>query len=219
MATSLASVLDHLGTSSAVLVGHSMGAQWVVELAATRPDLAAGVVLIGPVADDARRTTLAQSAALFRDALREPLGANAIVFVDYARCGPAWFSTQLRWMIAYPIEERIRTISAPLLVLRAGATRSPARNGAGSCGRPHRTGRSSWCPGIGTWCSTARLRRWPTPSARSSPDSLPSTSPSSGAETRTRAPASQGPSSCRRTGHRPVRFGSAQWRSSRASRS
>lgn len=120
MATALASVLDHLGTSSAVLVGHSMGAQWVVELAATRPDLAAAVVLIGPVADDARRTTLAQSAALVRDALREPLGANAIVFVDYARCGPAWFSTQLRWMIAYPIEDRVRTISAPLLVLRGG---------------------------------------------------------------------------------------------------
>lgn len=120
MAAALASVLDHLGISSAVLVGHSMGAQWVVELAATRPDLAVGVVLIGPVADDARRTTLAQSAALFRDALREPLGANAIVFADYARCGPVWFATQLRCMIAYPIEERIGAISAPLLVLRGG---------------------------------------------------------------------------------------------------
>lgn len=120
MATALASVLDHLGLSSAVLVGHSMGAQWVVELAATRPDLAAGIVLIGPVADDARRTTLAQSAALFRDALREPFGANAVVFLDYARCGPVWFLTQLRCMIAYPIEERIGAISAPLLVIRGG---------------------------------------------------------------------------------------------------
>lgn len=120
MAAALASVLDHLGLSSAVLVGHSMGSQWVVELAATRPDLAAGVVLIGPVADDARRTTLAQSAALFRDALREPFGANALVFADYARCGPVWFATQLRCMITYPIEERIRAIPVPLLVIRGG---------------------------------------------------------------------------------------------------
>lgn len=120
MAAALASVLGHLGLSTAVLVGHSMGAQWVVELAATRPDLAAGVVLIGPVADDARRTALAQSAALFRDALREPFGANAVVFLDYARCGPVWFATQLRCMIAYPIEERIRAISAPVLVIRGG---------------------------------------------------------------------------------------------------
>lgn len=218
MAAGLASVLDHLGLSSAVLVGHSMGAQWVVELAATRPDLAAGVVLIGPVADDARRTTLAQSAALFRDALREPFGANAVVFLDYARCGPVWFATQLRCMIAYPIEERIRRIRLRSSSSGEGTTRSPGPNGAGSCDRPRPTGRSSWSPGIGTSYSTARRRRWPQPSARSSTENRPSSPPGNAGETRTRAPASQGPSSCRRTGHRLVRLGSAQWRSPRASR-
>lgn len=120
MAAALASVLDHLGVTSAVLVGHSMGAQWVVELAASRPDLAAGVVIIGPVADDAHRTTSAQSAALFWDSVGEPPSANAVVFLDYLRCGPIWFLKQLRHMITYPIEVRVSAMRAPLLVLRGG---------------------------------------------------------------------------------------------------
>lgn len=120
MAAALASVLDHLGVTSAVLVGHSMGAQWVVELAASRPDLAAGVVLIGPVADDAYRTVSAQAAALAWDTMGESLGANAVVLLDYLRCGPVWFLTQLRHMIAYPIEDRVPEILAPLLVIRGG---------------------------------------------------------------------------------------------------
>ena len=120
MARALASVVDHLGVTSAVLVGHSMGAQWVVELAASRPDLAAAVVLIGPVADDEHRTASAQATALVRDVLGEPPSANAVVLLDYLRCGPAWFLKHLRHMIAYPIEERIAGVVAPLLVIRGG---------------------------------------------------------------------------------------------------
>ena len=120
IAAALARVLDHLGVTSAVLVGHSMGAQWVVELAASRPDLAAGVVLIGPVADDTHRTVFAQAAALVRDTIWEPPGANAVVLRDYLRCGPVWFLTQLRHMIAYPIEERVPEIHVPFLVMRGG---------------------------------------------------------------------------------------------------
>lgn len=120
MAAALGSVLDHLGVASAVLVGHSMGAQWVVELAASRPDLASEVVLIGPVADDEHRTAWSQAAGLARDTIGETLSANGVVLLDYVRCGPVWFLKQLREMIAYPIEGRIRSIVAPLLVIRGG---------------------------------------------------------------------------------------------------
>ena len=120
MAAALAGVLDHLGVTSAVLVGHSMGAQWVVELAAIRPDLAAGLVLIGPVADDAHRTVSAQAVALVWDIMGESPGANAVVALDYLRCGPVWFLKQLRHMIAYPIEERVPEILVPLLAIRGG---------------------------------------------------------------------------------------------------
>lgn len=41
-------VLDATGTDRAVVVGLSMAANWVLELAATHPDRVAGLVLIGP---------------------------------------------------------------------------------------------------------------------------------------------------------------------------
>ena len=56
----LGEVLDRLGTRHAVLVGQSMGAQWVTELALQRPDLASHVVLIGAVADERHRSAHAQ---------------------------------------------------------------------------------------------------------------------------------------------------------------
>jgi pimeloyl-ACP methyl ester carboxylesterase len=120
MARALAAVLQRLNVPRAVLIGHSMGAQWIVELARQRRDLAEGVVLIGPVADDERRTLRAQSVALARDTLGEPPRVNAIVLADYVRCGMPWYLTQLRHMMTYPIEERIADLSVPVLVVRGG---------------------------------------------------------------------------------------------------
>jgi pimeloyl-ACP methyl ester carboxylesterase len=120
MALALAGVLDGLGVQRAVLVGHSMGAQWVVELAAIRPDLAAGVVIIGPVADARRRSAPAQTAALALDTLTEPPNVNAIAGTDYMRCGMVWYLAQTRHMLDYPIESRVAALTVPLLVMRGG---------------------------------------------------------------------------------------------------
>jgi pimeloyl-ACP methyl ester carboxylesterase len=118
MSRALGVVLTELGVAGAVVVGHSMGAQWVVELAVQRPDLAAHVVVIGPVTDEAHRSLAAQAAALAMDSLGETPRINAIVFTDYLRCGIRWYLLQSRHMLAYPIEERVRELSMPLLVMR-----------------------------------------------------------------------------------------------------
>jgi pimeloyl-ACP methyl ester carboxylesterase len=120
MASALATVLDALGLHRPVLVGHSMGAQWVVEVAATRPDLADAVVAIGPVTDSAHRSATAQSVALGVDILGEPPAVNAVVLLDYLRCGPAWFLRETGPMVSYAIEDRVALLSAPFLVLRGG---------------------------------------------------------------------------------------------------
>ena len=120
MAAALARALDRLDIPRGVLVGHSMGAQWVVELAVQRPDRAAGVVLIGPVADDRHRSLRAQAVALWLDTLLEPPHVNTIVFHDYLRCGPVWFLLEARPMVAYPLERRIAEVEAPVLVVRGG---------------------------------------------------------------------------------------------------
>ena len=118
MADGLAALLDAVGTGPVVLVGQSMGTQWAAEVAARRPDLARAVVLIGPVADERRRTVLQQAGLLAVDTVREPPRANAMVFADYLRCGPFWYLAQLRHMLGYRIENRITRVQVPVLVLR-----------------------------------------------------------------------------------------------------
>ena len=118
MADALAALLDAVGTGPVVLVGQSMGTQWAAEVAARRPDLARAVVLIGPVADERRRTVLQQAGLLAVDTVREPPRANALVFADYLRCGPFWYLAQLRHMLGYRIENRITRVQVPVLVLR-----------------------------------------------------------------------------------------------------
>ncbi|MCR2784193.1 MULTISPECIES: alpha/beta hydrolase [unclassified Microbacterium] len=118
MAAALGDVIAALDIGPAILVGHSMGAQWVVEVARQRPELAAHVVVIGPVADDRHRTLPAQMRALALDTLGETPNTNAIVFTDYIRCGIPWYLTQVRHMLAYPIDKRVADLTAPLLVIR-----------------------------------------------------------------------------------------------------
>ncbi|MGD8165942.1 alpha/beta fold hydrolase [Herbiconiux sp. P16] len=120
MATALAALLDQLGVEHAVVVGHSMGAQWTVELGVLRPDLVAHLVLIGPVTDDTHRSLPYQMFTLTRDVLGEPPFVNLTVFADYLRCGPRWFLNQSRFMIPYPIEDRLRRLGMTVLVLRGG---------------------------------------------------------------------------------------------------
>lgn len=141
MAGALGEVLDRLDLRGCVLVGHSMGTQWVTELAIQRPDLAHRVVLMGPVADRRHRSFPAQAVALTVDTLGEPPTGNLAVLTDYLRCGPLWYLAQLRHMLAYPLETRLRDVIAPVLIVRGGSDpiaglrwcrrlRAVARNGA-----------------------------------------------------------------------------------------
>ena len=116
----LADVIATLNEERIVLVGHSLGAQWVVEAALHRPHAVSAVVAIGPVADERHRTMPSQAVALALDTLGETPFINAIVFTDYLRCGIPWYLTQLRHMLDYPMEKRVRRLSVPFLVLRGG---------------------------------------------------------------------------------------------------
>ncbi|MGD8194373.1 alpha/beta fold hydrolase [Herbiconiux sp. P18] len=120
VASGLATLLESLGVAGAIAIGHSMGAQWVTELAVLRPDLVSRVVLIGPVTDDRHRTLRAQAVALALDTLGETPVVNAMVFTDYLRAGPVWFLQHAQFMRDYPLEHRVRELAGPMLVLRGG---------------------------------------------------------------------------------------------------
>lgn len=119
----IAWALRRAGVTRCVVVGHSMGSQFAVELARQHPSLVSHAVLMGPVVDARRRSILRQAVALAVDSLGETPSANAIVFTDYLRCGPKWYLTALPQMMAYPTEDRIPDVAVPVLVLRG--TRDP----------------------------------------------------------------------------------------------
>jgi pimeloyl-ACP methyl ester carboxylesterase len=118
-ATYILGALEQLGVLEFVLVGHSMGSQFAVEAALQQPGRISHVVLMGPVVDSKRRSVRQQALALGRDSLFfESPSSNALVFTDYVRCGPTWYLKTLRVMMDYPTEERIASVTTPVLVLR-----------------------------------------------------------------------------------------------------
>ncbi|MFT2689265.1 alpha/beta fold hydrolase [Clavibacter zhangzhiyongii] len=96
----VAEVVRMHGLVDPVIVGHSMGAQIVAQLAVDQPGIADRIVLIGPTLDPRKRGVVRAGLALGRDTLREPLMSNAVVLGDYfLRCGIPYYLRQLPHLI------------------------------------------------------------------------------------------------------------------------
>jgi len=101
----------------AVLVGHSMGAQVVLEAAVRHSALVDRFVLIGPTVDPSARTAPRQLWRLLRDiAVESPrvIGRGAR---EYVRAGPR-VRTKFRAMLAHRPEDVLSRAHAPALVIR-----------------------------------------------------------------------------------------------------
>lgn len=118
MADAVLAVLAARRTGPAVLVGHSMGAQVVLAMAARAPDQARAVVLIGPVVDPAAPSAVGQGIRLARDTLHEPLPVNAVIVADYLRAGPRWYLAVLRHMLTFDTTAAVARVACPVLVVR-----------------------------------------------------------------------------------------------------
>jgi pimeloyl-ACP methyl ester carboxylesterase len=117
----VAAALAEYGVDSCIVVGHSMGVQFAVELALQAPGLVTRTVLMGPVVDPARRSAAWHALALTQDSLfSEPPLTNAVVFTDYFRTGVRWYLTELPVMLEYPLDSRLTGVTQPVLVLRGG---------------------------------------------------------------------------------------------------
>ena len=112
--------LEAAGIRGAQWVGHSMGCQVVVEMALADPEAASSIVLLSPTINDAERSGPVQALRLLQDCLGEPPAVNAIVFSDYLRAGPRWYLKTLPVMIRHRVEERIRDVQPPVLLVRGG---------------------------------------------------------------------------------------------------
>lgn len=101
----------------AVLIGHSMGAQVVLEVAARHPDTVERLVLVGPTVEPDARTALRQLWRLLRDIAVEHPRVIALGAREYLRAGPR-LRTKFRAMLVHRPEDVLSRVEAPTLVLR-----------------------------------------------------------------------------------------------------
>jgi pimeloyl-ACP methyl ester carboxylesterase len=113
----LLSFVDALGVDRAIWVGHSVGAQVTIDLAAEAPHRTNGLVLVGPTGSPGARKLPRQAWALVREALRAPFPVVLRVLSDYVRISPlAYVGTWVRYGRDTPLE-KLRAVSCPALVL------------------------------------------------------------------------------------------------------
>lgn len=117
-ATVVAEAARRLGVEDAAWLGHSMGAQIVVEVAARHPELARGVLLASPVVTHGARSVRRQAWAFLRSAVHERLSAALVSVQSYLAGGLAWPREVLPAMMQYPIERRLAGLGQHVVLVR-----------------------------------------------------------------------------------------------------
>lgn len=111
------SVADALGIERAIWLGHSLGAQVVLELAVSSPQRIRGIILVGPTGRPGPRKLPRQAWALLRETVRAPFPVVLRVASDYLHTSPlSYLGTWLRFGGDQPLE-KLRAVRAPALVL------------------------------------------------------------------------------------------------------
>jgi len=106
-----------------VLVGHSLGAQVVADLAARHPELVDRIVLVGPSVNPRERTAHQQAARFLQDiAVMDPFAFARGVFA-YAEAGLRWVLANLRPMLEHRMELVLPLVRADVLVIRGDEDR------------------------------------------------------------------------------------------------
>ncbi len=108
--------MHNQGMASAVLGGHSFGAQVVAEAAIQDPSRVRALVLIAPTVDAAARTIVAQAWRLLRDSVREPFAAVRLAIADYLK-HPGNVFKMARAAVADDIQSRLPAVCCPTRVL------------------------------------------------------------------------------------------------------
>lgn len=116
-ATFLLAFADAIGVHRGVWIGHSLGAQAVVEVAARAPGRCAGVVLAGPTGAPMRFPLLRQAAGLAIEGTRAPWAVVKAAVGEYVQTAPSRsIGTWIRYA-HHDTAARLRAVKCPALVL------------------------------------------------------------------------------------------------------
>lgn len=98
------------GIADPILVGHSMGAQIVVELMARRPEHFRRACLIGPPVNAAERNLPVVVFNYLKSAVFEDVELVRVATLSYLRSAGHWVMKTLPTMMNYPIEGRMALV-------------------------------------------------------------------------------------------------------------
>lgn len=118
LADALREWLDAVGLDRVDLLGHSLGSQVIVDLAARHPERVERLVLVGPTLEPRLRTYLQQIPRWPSALAREPISLLPILMGDYLATGPIRMLQSISLMFEDRIEEKLPLVGAPTLVVR-----------------------------------------------------------------------------------------------------
>ncbi|GAB2803992.1 alpha/beta hydrolase [Halomonas shantousis] len=119
LAGALLGWLEAMGIERAMLVGHSLGCQTVVEAALRQPARIERLVLIGPTRDPAVHGLPAQFLrAVVACSFERPTLIRHFIR-DYARMGPRLLP-EARAMMKDPVETKLAELMQPVMLVRGG---------------------------------------------------------------------------------------------------
>ncbi|MDO5060694.1 MAG: alpha/beta fold hydrolase [Actinomycetaceae bacterium] len=101
-----------------VILGHSMGAQVVAELAVRAPEMARRILLVGPPVDLKRHSFPLLLWRFVRSSVHEAPKVAAFALSAYARSGIYWFSVTLPAVIGFSLQERLHYTEAKVALIR-----------------------------------------------------------------------------------------------------
>lgn len=118
LADGLVAWMDEVGLDQVAMMGHSLGCQVLTHVATRHPERVSRAVLVGPTLDPPARSVVRQVGRLALDGLREPVSELPWVAADYFRCGPARMLKTLRDALSADVEDRLREMHLPVLLVR-----------------------------------------------------------------------------------------------------
>lgn len=118
LADALIGWMDGCGLRTAVLVGHSLGAQVAVHAAVRHPERVTGLALVSPSRDPLNGTPWKKAWRLLLDGPRESPGLLPVAVADYLRAGPIRMWRTLQASLDTDPVRTLGRVRQPTLVVR-----------------------------------------------------------------------------------------------------
>ena len=105
-----------LGEGPVILVGHSQSCQVVA--AAAGDERVVAIVLLGPTTDPRLRSPWGLARRWAATVLAEPVWQYPLVLAQWLRTGPRAMAALWRRLAGDPVDERLRSVTVPVVVVR-----------------------------------------------------------------------------------------------------